>query len=317
MSSPGSCSSTRLRPDHCGLWADVDAGLVDLFVAPSQRVLARALTSVRRVHRRVRAARGPRGDRGPRRARVRRRDEGQGAPPAVDADGRATTAAEPGRRRTRVRPDRGDRLGRARSATTGRDGGGRGGDGRGGAVQRLVAGASRCGRCPRSRCSRSPGILPDFRLQSADGDSATRTAVTAAWGAGAFGLLSALVWPAARAGAAAGARPGARAAGLLPQRLAAADRAAADPRRAGRGRPGDRGRGRRRDVRRRLRDRHRPRRPRRRRLPAPAVPARRPPPRRAAARTAAGRGRPARCSSSSTASGHDVLRDAPAGATGR
>ncbi|MFF1417785.1 phage holin family protein [Streptomyces sp. NPDC058280] len=39
------------------------------------------------------------------------------------------------------------------------------------------------------------GILPDFQLQSDVGDSATRTAVTAAWGAGAFGLLSALVWP--------------------------------------------------------------------------------------------------------------------------
>lgn len=39
------------------------------------------------------------------------------------------------------------------------------------------------------------GILPDFRLQSASGDSATRIAVTAALGAGAFGLLSALVWP--------------------------------------------------------------------------------------------------------------------------
>lgn len=39
------------------------------------------------------------------------------------------------------------------------------------------------------------GILPDFQLQSADGDSATRIAVTAAFGAGAFGLLSALVWP--------------------------------------------------------------------------------------------------------------------------
>ncbi|WP_326701829.1 phage holin family protein [Streptomyces sp. NBC_01754] len=38
-------------------------------------------------------------------------------------------------------------------------------------------------------------ILPDFQLQSADGDSVTRTAFTAAWGAGAFGLLSALVWP--------------------------------------------------------------------------------------------------------------------------
>lgn len=39
------------------------------------------------------------------------------------------------------------------------------------------------------------GILPDFRLRSADGDSATDIAVTAALGAGAFGLLSALVWP--------------------------------------------------------------------------------------------------------------------------
>ncbi|MFC8435431.1 phage holin family protein [Streptomyces sp. NPDC057253] len=39
------------------------------------------------------------------------------------------------------------------------------------------------------------GILPDFQLQSPDGDSATRIAVTAAFGAGAFGLLSALVWP--------------------------------------------------------------------------------------------------------------------------
>ncbi|MGW0553994.1 alkaline phosphatase family protein [Streptomyces sp. NPDC002926] len=41
------------------------------------------------------------------------------------------------------------------------------------------------------------GLLPDFRLQSDDGDSITRTAVTAALGAGAFGLLSALVWPVA------------------------------------------------------------------------------------------------------------------------
>ncbi|RVU28767.1 hypothetical protein EOT10_02555 [Streptomyces antnestii] len=39
------------------------------------------------------------------------------------------------------------------------------------------------------------GILPDFQLQSASGDSATRIAVTAALGAGAFGILSALVWP--------------------------------------------------------------------------------------------------------------------------
>lgn len=39
------------------------------------------------------------------------------------------------------------------------------------------------------------GALPDFRLQSETGESVTRIAVTAAFGAGAFGLLSALVWP--------------------------------------------------------------------------------------------------------------------------
>ncbi|MEU0832621.1 alkaline phosphatase family protein [Streptomyces sp. NPDC005969] len=39
------------------------------------------------------------------------------------------------------------------------------------------------------------GILPDFQLQSDNGDSFTKIAFTAAWGAGAFGLLSALVWP--------------------------------------------------------------------------------------------------------------------------
>ncbi|GAA1360020.1 phage holin family protein [Streptomyces beijiangensis] len=39
------------------------------------------------------------------------------------------------------------------------------------------------------------GILPDFQLESDDGDSLTRVAMTAGWGAGAFGLLTALVWP--------------------------------------------------------------------------------------------------------------------------
>jgi uncharacterized membrane protein YvlD (DUF360 family) len=39
------------------------------------------------------------------------------------------------------------------------------------------------------------GILPDFRLRSADGDTATDIAVKAAFGAGAFGVLSAVVWP--------------------------------------------------------------------------------------------------------------------------
>ncbi|MER6123953.1 alkaline phosphatase family protein [Streptomyces sp. NPDC001795] len=38
-------------------------------------------------------------------------------------------------------------------------------------------------------------ILPDFRLESAAGDSVTRVAVTAVAGAGVFGLLSSLVWP--------------------------------------------------------------------------------------------------------------------------
>ncbi|MFH8681966.1 phage holin family protein [Streptomyces lydicus] len=38
-------------------------------------------------------------------------------------------------------------------------------------------------------------LLPDFRLQSGSGDSLTRTALTAALGAGAFGLLGAVVWP--------------------------------------------------------------------------------------------------------------------------
>ncbi|WP_229377726.1 phage holin family protein [Streptomyces sp. VRA16 Mangrove soil] len=39
------------------------------------------------------------------------------------------------------------------------------------------------------------GLLPDFQLQSDDGDSMTRVAITAALGAGAFAVLSALVWP--------------------------------------------------------------------------------------------------------------------------
>jgi uncharacterized membrane protein YvlD (DUF360 family) len=39
------------------------------------------------------------------------------------------------------------------------------------------------------------GALPDFQLESDTGDSATRIAVTAAAGAGVFGLLSSLVWP--------------------------------------------------------------------------------------------------------------------------
>ncbi|WP_392839813.1 hypothetical protein [Streptomyces sp. LN500] len=35
-----------LRPDHHALWADVEGGDIELFVAPNDRVLARALTSV-------------------------------------------------------------------------------------------------------------------------------------------------------------------------------------------------------------------------------------------------------------------------------
>ncbi|MCX5386593.1 phage holin family protein [Streptomyces sp. NBC_00083] len=39
------------------------------------------------------------------------------------------------------------------------------------------------------------GVLPAFKLTSDNGDSITRVALTAGWGAGAFGLLGALVWP--------------------------------------------------------------------------------------------------------------------------
>ncbi len=39
------------------------------------------------------------------------------------------------------------------------------------------------------------GVLPDFQLESGNGDSATRIAVTAGVGAAVFGLLSSLVWP--------------------------------------------------------------------------------------------------------------------------
>lgn len=39
------------------------------------------------------------------------------------------------------------------------------------------------------------GLLPDFRIRTENGESATDVAVTAAAGAGAFGLLSALAWP--------------------------------------------------------------------------------------------------------------------------
>ncbi|WP_370673348.1 phage holin family protein, partial [Streptomyces sp. DvalAA-14] len=39
------------------------------------------------------------------------------------------------------------------------------------------------------------GLLPDFTIEAPGGDSPTRIALTAGAGAGAFGLLSALVWP--------------------------------------------------------------------------------------------------------------------------
>ncbi|MFJ1913324.1 hypothetical protein ACIOGX_15550 [Streptomyces sp. NPDC088147] len=34
-----------MRPDHCALWSDVEAGQVDLFVAANERVLERAFRS--------------------------------------------------------------------------------------------------------------------------------------------------------------------------------------------------------------------------------------------------------------------------------
>ena len=144
------------------------------------------------------------------------------------------------------------------------------------------------------------GILPDFQLQSPDGDSATRIAVTAAFGAGAFGLLSALAWPllvrllllvpALVLGLLVFFLNGSLL--LIALRL--------NPAGDARGRPRDRRRRGRRDVRRRLRDRRRPRRARRRRLPAPPLPPRRPPPQ---TRRPPGPGHArARSSSNSTAS---------------
>ncbi len=94
-------------------------------------------------------------------------------------------------------------------------------------------GASPCGRSPRSPCWPLAGLLPDFQLQSADGDSATRIAVSAGCGAGAFGLLSAVVWPLLVRLLLLVPRVRPRPAGLLPQRLPAAARAAPEP--SGRG----------------------------------------------------------------------------------
>ncbi|WP_330172755.1 hypothetical protein OG875_03630 [Streptomyces sp. NBC_01498] len=36
----------RTRSDHCGLWVDVEAGAIDAFVVPNDRVLGRAMASV-------------------------------------------------------------------------------------------------------------------------------------------------------------------------------------------------------------------------------------------------------------------------------
>ncbi|TQK50956.1 hypothetical protein FBY35_1332 [Streptomyces sp. SLBN-118] len=35
-----------LRPDHCALWRDIGTGSADLFLAPNERVLAHAVTSL-------------------------------------------------------------------------------------------------------------------------------------------------------------------------------------------------------------------------------------------------------------------------------
>ncbi|WP_329379262.1 hypothetical protein [Streptomyces sp. NBC_01716] len=35
-----------MRSDHCGLWVDVEAGVIDAFVVPNARVLDRAFASV-------------------------------------------------------------------------------------------------------------------------------------------------------------------------------------------------------------------------------------------------------------------------------
>lgn len=36
----------KMRSDHCGLWVDVEAGEIDAFVVPNERVLERAFASV-------------------------------------------------------------------------------------------------------------------------------------------------------------------------------------------------------------------------------------------------------------------------------
>ncbi len=83
-----------LRPDHCALWDGVRPGL-DLFVAPSRRVLESALSSVEEFTDEC-ARRGPHRDGRPRGTLLRRPGEGPRAPPSVDADGGLRRPLAPG-----------------------------------------------------------------------------------------------------------------------------------------------------------------------------------------------------------------------------
>ncbi|PBC83402.1 hypothetical protein BX261_3346 [Streptomyces sp. 2321.6] len=78
----------HLRADHGALWRDVEAGLVDVFVAPNRRALENAIDNAAEFTARCAEARGAPGDHRPRRAGLHPGDEVAGAPPAVDADGR-------------------------------------------------------------------------------------------------------------------------------------------------------------------------------------------------------------------------------------
>lgn len=84
-----------LRPDHQALWTDVESGQVDLFVAPNDRVLARALVSVPDFEDEC-ERRGVRFEfMRPRRARLHRPQQGQRPPQALHADRRIRRLLSP------------------------------------------------------------------------------------------------------------------------------------------------------------------------------------------------------------------------------
>lgn len=84
-----------LRPDHRALWTDVESGQVDLFVAPNDRVLARALVSVPDFEDEC-ERRGVRFEFSrPRRTPLHRSRQGQRPPQALHADRRVRRLLSP------------------------------------------------------------------------------------------------------------------------------------------------------------------------------------------------------------------------------